>query len=132
MPAKERLVSYKQLKHLFKLPTGAPKYFRVMKSYKVGNATAYRLNYNEEVFVDAACKGVDTEIFFPNMEIYSPSEVIYFNRMCADCPVKAACLEWALAHERHGVWAGTTPAIRDQMRKEIGWVMHDPASFPNI
>jgi WhiB family redox-sensing transcriptional regulator len=118
--------------HLFKLPEGEPKYFRVMKKYKVDGKTSYRLNYNEELFETAACKGVDTELFFPNMEIYSPSEVLYFNRMCADCPVKAACLEWALAHERHGVWAGTTPAIRQQMRNEIGWVMHDPATYPDI
>ena len=132
MPRKERLTNYKQLKHLFKLPTGAPKYFRVMKEYKVGEDTGYRLNYNAELFESAACKGVDTEMFYPNMEIYSPSEVLYFNRMCSECPVKAACLEWALAHERHGVWAGTTPHIRSQMRKEIGWVLHDPVSFPNI
>ena len=133
MPAAERAVRYSNMRHLFKLPIGAPKYHRVIQAYTMEDGTtAFRLNYNEAAFDEASCKGLNTEMFFPNQEIYAPSEVLYFNTMCSPCPAKAACLEWALAHERHGIWAGTTPHMRRDMRKEIGWGIHEPASFPNL
>jgi WhiB family redox-sensing transcriptional regulator len=36
--------------------------------------------------------------------------------LCEECPVRSECLEWALRHERHGVWAGTTERARARMR----------------
>lgn len=37
---------------------------------------------------------------------------------CFGCPVRSRCLDWALAAgERSGVWGGTTPNERHQLRK---------------
>ena len=49
-----------------------------------------------------------------------------FERMCIECPAMQACLEWGLAHERYGVWGGTTPPMRHKIRQRIGWDLTDP------
>lgn len=36
--------------------------------------------------------------------------------LCARCPFNQACYEWAMAHEDHGFWAGTTWALRRKIR----------------
>jgi hypothetical protein len=39
--------------------------------------------------------------------------------VCSDCPVRGECLELALRNwtvGRHGVWGGTVPAEREQLR----------------
>jgi len=37
---------------------------------------------------------------------------------CARCAITATCLEGALSRgEAYGVWGGTTPRMRDQLRK---------------
>lgn len=46
-------------------------------------------------------------------------------RICADCPVRAECLEYALefpAADMHGVWAGLTPRqlLGEQRRRGVG------------
>ncbi|MGH3499754.1 MAG: WhiB family transcriptional regulator, partial [Nocardioidaceae bacterium] len=39
--------------------------------------------------------------------------------ICSDCPVAAQCLAWALdVGDSHAVLGGTTPAQRQQMRRE--------------
>lgn len=37
---------------------------------------------------------------------------------CAKCPVRVTCLEHALEHHEHGIWAGTTDAKRGRIRTE--------------
>lgn len=49
-----------------------------------------------------------------------PSEAL---ALCGRCPVRAACLDYALDHEQHGVWGGTTPAERRALR---GGPLHSP------
>jgi WhiB family redox-sensing transcriptional regulator len=40
-------------------------------------------------------------------------------RICGRCPVRVECLAFALdQHEAGGVWGGTTPADRRDMRHE--------------
>ena len=52
---------------------------------------------------DAICRQVDPELWFPG-EGDNPRDA---KRICARCPVRDACLEYALAHdERFGVWGG--------------------------
>lgn len=42
-------------------------------------------------------------------------------RICARCPVRTECLDWALAHdERYGVWGGMGPRERARIRRERG------------
>jgi putative component of membrane protein insertase Oxa1/YidC/SpoIIIJ protein YidD len=42
-------------------------------------------------------------------------------KVCSDCPFKQECQEYALAHERHGFWAGMTTFERDRVRKIKRW-----------
>ena len=54
---------------------------------------------------DAACRGLDTDVFFPlTDEDAGPAKEI-----CATCPVREACLEFALqTRQADGVWGGLT------------------------
>ena len=60
----------------------------------------------------AACKGADPELFFgPFAEFVSSRQQreAKATAICAGCPVRAECLEYALdAREAYGVWGGTT------------------------
>lgn len=38
--------------------------------------------------------------------------------VCAECPARQPCLEWALKYEREGVWGGTTPHERQKIRRD--------------
>jgi hypothetical protein len=37
---------------------------------------------------------------------------------CSDCPILERCLDWALAYEQYGIWAGTTPHERYLARQQ--------------
>ncbi len=38
--------------------------------------------------------------------------------LCATCPVRTECLQYALRNsENHGIWGGTTPEERRRMRR---------------
>lgn len=39
-------------------------------------------------------------------------------RYCQDCPVRKACLDYALREEPVGIWAGTTERQRKSMKKK--------------
>ncbi|HET6811002.1 MAG TPA: WhiB family transcriptional regulator [Acidimicrobiales bacterium] len=63
----------------------------------------------------AACRGVDPDIFFP----VSDEEAVQAKIICGECPVREACLEWALAtRERDGVWGGATERERRRMIRQ--------------
>ncbi|MBN9791166.1 WhiB family transcriptional regulator [Pseudonocardia sp. TMWB2A] len=63
---------------------------------------------------EAACAGLDTELFFPVDDRTTSIETP--RRVCRGCPVRAACLADVLATEdparRYGIAGGTTPGER--------------------
>jgi WhiB family redox-sensing transcriptional regulator len=63
---------------------------------------------------DAACKGSDVNVFFPvSDDDAGPAKAI-----CATCPVRDACLEWAMAtRQEDGVWGGLTDTERRRLRR---------------
>ena len=63
----------------------------------------------------AACRGIDPDIFFPvTDEDAEPAKAI-----CDACPVREACLEFALAaREREGVWGGATERERRRIIRQ--------------
>lgn len=82
-------------------------------------------------FEDAACRHLGVEFFFKedsegNPTSYDDGELKAVRRMCADCPINDTCLQWALHHERHGVWAGTVPHERVVLRRKLGILLVDP------
>ncbi len=63
----------------------------------------------------AACRGLDPEIFYPAAE--EDSEVA--KAICAECPVREACLEYALTSREHeGIWGGTTARERRRIIRQ--------------
>ena len=87
---------------------------------------AFKLEWNNELTDKAVCRGIDTEVFYPSHRDITPAEEQLFASMCIECPVMLMCLEWALVHERNGIWGGTTPYRRWQERKRLGWVVSEP------
>nr|CEL23362.1 WhiB-like transcription regulator [Kibdelosporangium sp. MJ126-NF4]CTQ96902.1 WhiB-like transcription regulator [Kibdelosporangium sp. MJ126-NF4] len=68
----------------------------------------------------AACRDEDPELFFPigNAGQATQNQVDEARAVCARCPVREACLQWALANgEDAGVWGGWTEAERRQFRR---------------
>ena len=57
----------------------------------------------------------------PGGRLFFPSDgvgVDVARRICADCPVKSECLEYALANRiDHGVWGGTSERERRRIIK---------------
>lgn len=67
----------------------------------------------------AACAGVDGELFFP--EPRGGRTGWEAKAICARCPVRAECLDYALSlpiEHVWGIWAGTTDADRRALRRE--------------
>lgn len=62
---------------------------------------------------DALCAQSDPEAFFPD----KGGSAAEAKRVCARCPVQAACLDYALRNdERFGVWGGMSERERRRMR----------------
>jgi WhiB family transcriptional regulator, redox-sensing transcriptional regulator len=61
----------------------------------------------------AACRGADLEVFFPGRgESAEPAR-----RICASCPVREPCLDYAIHHGIvHGIWGGLTERDRRGLR----------------
>ncbi|HWS44503.1 MAG TPA: WhiB family transcriptional regulator [Acidimicrobiia bacterium] len=63
-------------------------------------------------FADAACRGADTDVFFPS----SDAAAAEAKAICAACPVREDCLEHALEmRPSDGVWGGLTAIERHRM-----------------
>jgi WhiB family redox-sensing transcriptional regulator len=63
----------------------------------------------------AACVGVEPEIFYP----VSEDDADQAKAVCAQCEVREACLEFALANrERDGVWGGATERERRRIIRQ--------------
>ncbi|GEL23838.1 hypothetical protein PSU4_27920 [Pseudonocardia sulfidoxydans NBRC 16205] len=77
---------------------------------------------------DALCGQVDPELFFPTAErgAVFEAQVAAAKRICAGCPVRARCLDYALDALPDGVAGGLTAAERRAMRTAVG--RGDPAA----
>ena len=71
------------------------------------------------------CAGTDLEAWFPGPGWSTTQQ----ERICAACPLKEPCLEWALHHEGFGIWGGTGPTERKQIREERGIEFHAPETW---
>lgn len=64
---------------------------------------------------DGLCRGQDVNVFFPAQG--GEEFAIQAKKVCAECPVKAPCLAYALALNMSGVWGGTSGADRRKMKR---------------
>ena|SRR5690242_10561912 len=67
----------------------------------------------------AACGGTDLDVFFPERgESAGPAR-----QVCAVCPVREPCLEYALSNRiASGIWGGLT--VRERRPLQSAWVQH--------
>jgi WhiB family redox-sensing transcriptional regulator len=66
---------------------------------------------------DAACRDLDTDIFFPDNDANAAPAL----EVCASCPVRQACLDFALStRQNDGVWGGHTETERRKLRRRLG------------
>lgn len=72
---------------------------------------------NREEWVQrAACAASFPEIFFPTVGASIEDAL----RVCGGCPVRIACLKYALDHnEIHGVWGGVSSTDRLKYRRVL-------------
>jgi len=104
-----------------------PEHNRVVKVKQLNDLTYYYLSYNADEFAKGNCVGIDTELFYPENAELTAEQHRLFKRICGDCPVKDMCLEWALCHEREGIWAGTRPHDRRVIRERTRIGLSDPS-----
>ncbi len=66
---------------------------------------------------DAACATSDPDLFFPVGSTGTAlRQAERAKQVCAGCPVRLQCLEWALETDQpHGVWGGTDEVERARM-----------------
>lgn len=58
------------------------------------------------------------DAFFPENGVGNNSEIVWAKAMCAECPMRAACAEYGLKWEEHGIWGGLTPMDRRLLRRQ--------------
>ena len=61
----------------------------------------------------AVCAEVDPTLFFPK----KGDSAREAKQVCAGCPVRTECLEYALGREPHGVWGGLTVVERRALQR---------------
>jgi WhiB family redox-sensing transcriptional regulator len=69
----------------------------------------------------AACRGADTDLFFPEWAAGSTSrDIEQAKLMCGYCPVRGLCLDWALDRGvAFGIWGGFTENERRAIRGSL-------------
>ena len=72
----------------------------------------------------AACRGANTEVFFPGKSDDWQVPVAVCNR----CPVVHPCAVWGLRYEQNGVWGGLTGQQRERARVQLRVRLRTPRS----
>lgn len=77
------------------------------------NDLANLLGVDDQFWQGANCTTTWPDLFF------EPASVADAKAVCADCPIRLQCLEFAIKHNEDGVWGGTTQAERQDIRKAL-------------
>ena len=77
---------------------------------------------------DAACRDTDPDLFFPvGTTGLAVDQIASAKAVCAACPVRSECLDFALlTNQDSGVWGGTSEDERRKLRR--AWVKTRRAS----
>lgn len=85
-----------------------------------------RLDSRAVWIVDAKCKGMNIEKFFPIDSEEAKDIHPDARAACESCPVAEPCLEWALRHESHGFQGGMTAGQRHRERGRRRMALYSP------
>lgn len=66
------------------------------------------------VWPEAACRGSGLDWFPSRHDLWAEADAV---NVCRTCPHQAECLAWAIEHDEHGIWGGTTD--RERLRAKI-------------
>lgn len=83
----------------------------------IRHSPAHTPDRGDDWRAEALCAQVDPALFYPEASGTHTARIA--KRICAQCPVRDLCLEYALAkpaHDDHGVWGGTTERERRKIR----------------
>ncbi|MCW2957157.1 MAG: putative transcription regulator [Thermoleophilia bacterium] len=70
----------------------------------------------------ASCAEANAESWFPETGKYRAPEALSAVRICHDCPLQAACLEWAISEvPLTGIWGGIGPTERRRLHAGRQW-----------
>jgi hypothetical protein len=86
-----------------------------------------------------SCAGSDTNFFYefesqselhePFMEYHTDArereQLQYLTRVCTQCPFLTKCFGYAVKHESHGFWGGTSPRQRHKLRREYNIILDE-------
>ena len=86
-----------------------------------------------------SCAGSDTNFFYevtvqselhePFMEYHTDAtereQYQYLTRVCSGCTFLTKCFGYAIKHESHGFWGGTSPAQRHRLRREYNIILDE-------
>lgn len=73
---------------------------------------------SEDWMTRAACKGLDTNVFFPDEQSRDPRANTHAKAICATCPVLSECADWAITFPPHvGIVGGMDYHERQRYRK---------------
>ena len=79
----------------------------------------------------ASCRGTSTDTFYPPENSRGNTRRLNerpAKRVCESCPVLVPCRRYAVdAQEPHGIWGGTTPEERVELRRASGIVKPAPS-----
>ncbi len=65
-----------------------------------------------------ACRSAEPELFFPVSAAGPAVPQVAAKAVCRGCPVRAACLHYAMEPAQdHGIWGGTTEEERRLARR---------------
>jgi WhiB family redox-sensing transcriptional regulator len=69
----------------------------------------------------AACRGVGIDLFFPvGSTGPAADEIRRARQICAGCPVRQQCLDYALASgQQYGIWGGLDEQERRRLRQQL-------------
>jgi len=66
----------------------------------------------------AACRPLDSAIFFPDRTAYRNNDIAHAKEVCRRCPVREECLTAAMdGREKVGIWGGLTPIERANLQR---------------
>jgi WhiB family transcriptional regulator, redox-sensing transcriptional regulator len=80
------------------------------------NATLGMEEEDRDWMLEARCLDADPEAFFPE----KGGSTREAKRICAACPVREECLDYALTHdERFGIWGGLSERERRRAKRVL-------------
>lgn len=89
----------------------------VTRPAEVDSSSSWTTPYPGEWMNRGACRNAPTDLFFPEASGIT-EQAKRAKAVCARCPVRAECREYAMAHkEIQGVWGGTSLYERRLLRK---------------